>query len=65
MMLDFVVSNLGSVAMVRPVSDDAKIWVDENVALESWQWMGDAFAVEPRYLPHLIEGIQENGFEVA
>lgn len=61
---DVKVMNHGSVVMVEPVSKEAKAWVDENVGLEGWQWMGNAFAVEPRLLGNLLDGMREEGFTV-
>jgi hypothetical protein len=31
---------------------------------EPWQWLGNGFAVEPRYLDGLIEGIEGDGLTV-
>lgn len=44
---------------MRPLTDAAREWVDENVELESWQWHGDAFACEPRAVSPLLEGMAE------
>lgn len=62
--MDVKVMNHGSVVMVEPVSDEAKTWVNENVGLEGWQWMGNSFAVEPRYLGDLLDGMRAEGFTV-
>lgn len=61
---DVLVANHGSVVMVQPVTRRAQAWVEEHVALESWQWMGGAFAVEPRYLDNLVEGMAGDGLVV-
>ncbi len=45
---DVSVSGGGSLYMVQPISQEAKDWVEENVQLEGWQWMGPAFGVEWR-----------------
>lgn len=63
-MIDVYVANHGSVVMVEPRSEDAKEWVEENVPLEDWQWMGRSFAVEPRMLDDLVMGMREEGFRV-
>lgn len=64
-MADVRVWNRGaSVVMVEPVSDEAKAWVSENVGLEGWQYLGNSFAVEPRYVDDLIAGMQGDGLEV-
>jgi hypothetical protein len=62
---DVSVANHGSVIMVRPISDEAKAWVDENVPLEDWQWMGGAFAVDPHYIENLVDGMRGDGLSVA
>ena len=63
-MLDVKVRNEGSVIMVTPVSPEAKDWVNENVSLEGWTWMGDSFAVEPRMADDLLSGMADAGFIV-
>jgi hypothetical protein len=50
--------------MVTPMSPAAREWVDENVPLESWQWLGAGFACEPRYVTTLIDGMQEDGLTI-
>jgi len=61
---DFQIENHGSVVMVRPLNDAARAWVDENVGLEDWQWLGGAFACEPRMVEHLAAGMVDAGFGV-
>ena len=63
-MPDVFVENHGSVCMVTPMSPAACAWVDENVSLESWQWLGASFACEPRYVTTLIDGMQEDGLTI-
>lgn len=62
---DVSVENLGgSIVFVRPLTDAAREWVNEHVELESWQWMGGAFAVEPRMLEYLLDGMIEDGLKL-
>lgn len=63
-MPDVIVENHGSVCMVTPMSPAARTWVDENVQLEGWQWLGASFACEPRYVPSLTDGMQEDGLTI-
>ena|ERR1039458_5868484 len=63
-MADVLVRNEGSVVMLTPKSVEARAWVDENLGLESWQWLGDAFAVEWRYAPNVVDGMIGDGLEV-
>lgn len=58
---DFSVSNQGNIFMVYPKSDDAREWVQENVGLEGWQWLGGGFAVDQHMIEHLIDGMAEAG----
>ena len=62
--VDVRVFDHGSVMMVQPISAAAMAWVDENVKIDGWQWLGCAFAVDPRYLISLVEGMQDCGLVV-
>lgn len=62
---DFTISNQGSIVMFYPRSQDAHDWVDDNVGLEDWQWLGGGFACEHRMAGDLIEGIRDAGFVIA
>ena len=57
--------NHGSVIMVVPVTPVAKEWVADNIALESWQWLGGGFACEPRYAGDLAQGMSDAGLVVS
>jgi virulence-associated protein VagC len=48
----------GTVVLITPVSKQAKKWIDENVQVESWQWLGQGFAVDHRCAEDLLEGMQ-------
>jgi hypothetical protein len=60
--LDYEVSDHGSIWTIRPISDAARDWIDENVGAEDWQWMGGALAIEPRYAGDILFAMQEEGF---
>lgn len=62
--IDFRVEDHGTIALVTPVSVEAKQWLEENVPTESWQWHGDALAVEPRYVEALMDGAMDDGLTV-
>ncbi len=62
---DVSVANHGSICMIQPLTQAAKDWVEENVPLESWQFMGTAFSCEPRYVDNLVEGMRGDGLVVA
>ena len=59
----FHVEDLGTLILIRPLTDDVEGWLKENVA-EDAQWFGSALVVEPRYLAALAEGMFEEGFAV-
>ncbi len=48
----------GSVVLITPISEEAREWVAENMALEPWQWLGGGFACEPRMVGDLLEGFE-------
>lgn len=57
--------NNGSIMLVVPLTPAAKEWVADNLALEGWQWMGNAFACEPRYAGDLAQGMADAGLVVS
>lgn len=61
---DVLVTGGGTMYQVWPLSDEAKAWVEENVQLEGWQWLGQSFGVEHRYIENLVEGMQQAGLSV-
>lgn len=63
--MDVEVSGLGSsVVLFTPISAAAREWVDEHVALESWQWLGSGFGVDHRFVEPLIDGMTSAGLSV-
>lgn len=63
-MSDIRVENHGTIMLVIPESDAAREWIDENVHTEGWQWIGPALAIEPRYLPELLQGASDDGLQI-
>ena len=62
---DVEIHNHGSVVMVLPLTKAAMEWVQGNVSLESWQWLGGGFACEPRMVQNLIDGMENDGLTIA
>lgn len=62
-MMDVRVINHGSLMMVYPLSEAAKAWVDEHIPDDA-QWMGPGFAVEPRYIGAILDGMQADGLDL-
>lgn len=46
---------------VIPKTDKAREWIEENVGTEPWQWLGDALAVDHRYIEDLELGMLDAG----
>jgi hypothetical protein len=63
--IDVRIENHGSVLLFTPCTPPAQEWVNENVQLEGWQWLGNGFAVDPRYADQLIAGMEEAGLVVS
>jgi hypothetical protein len=61
---DIIVENHGSVALLRPMTDAGREWIDENVPTEGWQWLGGALSCEPRYVENIVEGATGDGLVV-
>ena len=51
--------------IITPLTETCKRWIYENVSLESWQWLGNSFAVDHHYADNLIEGMMDDGGLVA
>lgn len=64
-MSDFHIADHGSIITIRPVSEAARQWLDENVVAEPWQWLGGALCVDPRCARDLIDEITAAGFEIS
>lgn len=61
---DILVTNHGSIVQFWPLTPEATAWADENVQLESWQWMGQTFNMDWRYADPLLTGMSDAGLHV-
>ena len=61
---DFVLSGGGSIFLLKPVTDEAREWVEENVSREGFQPYWPMVCVEWRYLDALLDGIDGMGLTV-
>jgi hypothetical protein len=61
---DITVSGGGTVYLFTPETAVASAWLDDNVQLERWHWLGRGFGVEHRYAGALIEGMLTDGLRV-
>ncbi len=55
------VENCGSIILLRPLTKRARKWLEKSCACESWQWFGEALAVEPRMVGAILKGALEEG----
>jgi hypothetical protein len=62
---DFLIRDSGTTWALCPLTPEAKRWTEENVHLESWQWLGATFVVDWRYGALLVGGISGAGFQIA
>ncbi len=60
---DFEIENHGSLFLVRPTNPEAEQHLRDNVGEEA-QWLGNALAVEHRYIADLAQALQDNGYSV-
>jgi hypothetical protein len=60
---DFRCENHGSIFLLRPVSQTAHSWIEQNLPSDA-QWFGRAVAVECRFIWPILEGIQNDGLVV-
>lgn len=56
---DVKVHDQGSVVQFEVVSDAAKVWVAEHLEIEGWQWMGNRFAVDRRYVDPIVAMMED------
>lgn len=58
---DFVVTNLGTVVLIRPVTEPAKTFVEEEVEVDPALRLGDAFAADHRPAWGLVDRLEDDG----
>ncbi len=62
---DLRVENHGSIITIDPVTPAGKVWLEQNVESEGWQWFGPMLCVEPRYALPLLCAAYDAGLVVA
>jgi hypothetical protein len=63
---DITVTDEGTVVAFDIHNATARAWVEDNVETEGWQWLGrNRFAVDHRFAVPLIQGMTQDGLEVA
>jgi hypothetical protein len=63
-MEDFQISGGGTLYLLHPMSESAKQWVDEHLPKDALT-LGEAVAVEHRYISNIVDGILEDGLTVS
>lgn len=64
-MSDFSIYDDGSVVLFTPETESAQTFSEDEMGLESWQWLGRSFAVDHRVASDLVAGLELAGFEVS
>lgn len=57
---DFAITNHGSIFTIRPLTATAQIWWNHHIDPDALQF-GGAYAVEPRYVEPIVNGMLEEG----
>ena len=60
---DATIINHGSIFLLEPWTEAAHDWINEHIGNDA-QWFGQALAIEPRYAPAIIAGMQDDGLTV-
>lgn len=62
---DFILDGSGSVYLLRPRSESARNWIDQNIGPDNgFQPYYPTVVIEHRYVADILEGIAADGFEV-
>ena len=62
---DVLVRNDGTLFVFSPLTQQAQMWIDENLQTEPWQWFGNALVVEHRLAWGLALGMKDAGLVLA
>jgi hypothetical protein len=62
---DFSIENHGSILLLRPHSDGARTWVEENIGRDNgYQPHWPTVVIEPRYVQAIVDGITTDGLVI-
>ena len=61
--VDATIADHGTIALLTPLTREAEEWCDEHLPEDAMRH-GQAYAVEPRYVPPILVGLSEEGFAV-
>lgn len=60
---DFTLRNEGTITLLTPKSEEALAFVESHIDPEA-QMFCDAYVIEPRYLPPIVEHARSHGLTV-
>lgn len=52
-----------TVYMLKPLSEEAKEWIEEHVHYESYQVVGESIGVEHRYISDIVNAMIQQGLK--
>jgi hypothetical protein len=62
---DFTTHDEGSIVLLTPHTDPARLWIDEHVGPDNgFQPYYPTIVIEPRYVIAILEGIRVAGLEI-
>jgi len=61
---DFELQNEGSIFLLRPVTDAARVWCDEHMPVDG-PMFGSAHVIEHGYVAHVVQGLVDDGYKFA
>lgn len=61
---DVDVTPIGTIIVVRPVTEAGEQWITKNCPVQQWQWFNGALTVDPRYIGDLVDGMRKEGLHV-
>jgi hypothetical protein len=62
---DFLLENHSSIYLLRPLTESARIWVEDHIGPDNgFQPYWPAVVIEHRYIGSILEGIQGDGLAV-
>lgn len=62
--MDFDIADHGSIIILRPLTEDARYWVDDNLSPDT-QWFGGGAAIERRYFEPIHAGVLDAGLTIS
>ena len=63
-MLDFDVSNHGSICLLTPLTEAAQAWVAKHIPEDALRWGQCSIVIEPRYVEDILDGIVNDGLNL-